>query len=380
MLKKNFLLTPGPTPVPEKILAKMAEPIIHHRTPQFSAILKEVFEGLRYVFKTKNDIFIFASSGTGAMEAAVSNVFSAKDKVLVVSGGKFGERWVEIAKAYGLEVMTLSVPYGEEVSAKEVEKALQQDKTIKGVLATLCETSTGVQTDIRTIAGYTKTHEAVLIVDAISALGSCELDTDGWGVDVVVAGSQKGLMIPPGLGFISVSEKAWKKVKTSNIPKYYFDFNKYKKAAEKTDTHYTPAISLIIGLREALAMIRAEGLDAVMARHKKLAEATRQAVKALGLELFAKSGHSESITSVKVPQGVDGGALVKKMRDEYGVVIAGGQGDMKGKVFRIAHMGYMNEFDCVVGIAALECALLSLGYKTAAGKGVAKAIELLSKA
>jgi aspartate aminotransferase-like enzyme len=380
MLKKNFLLTPGPTPVPEKILAKMAEPIIHHRTPQFSAILKEVFEGLRYVFKTKNDIFIFASSGTGAMEAAVSNVFSAKDKVLVVSGGKFGERWVEIAKAYGLEVMTLSVPYGEEVSAKEVEKALQQDKTIKGVLATLCETSTGVQTDIRTIAGYTKTHEAVLIVDAISALGSCELDTDGWGVDVVVAGSQKGLMIPPGLGFISVSEKAWKKVKTSNIPKYYFDFNKYKKAAEKTDTPYTPAISLIIGLREALAMIRAEGLDAVMARHKKLAEATRQAVKALGLELFAKSGHSESITSVKVPQGVDGGALVKKMRDEYGVVIAGGQGDMKGKVFRIAHMGYMNEFDCVVGIAALECALLSLGYKTAAGKGVAKAIELLSKA
>ncbi len=378
MLKKNFLLTPGPTPVPEKILGAMAQPVIHHRTPQFSAVLKEVFADLKYVFKTSNDVLMFASSGTGAMEASVCNLFSPKEKVLVLSGGKFGERWAEIAKAYGLETDIISVPYGEAVAAKEVESRLKKDSSIVGVLATLCETSTGVMTDIKALAQLTKNRKAILVVDAISSLGSCELETDAWGVDVVVAGSQKGLMIPPGLAFASVSQKAWDKAKTATLPRYYFDFGKTKKAQDKTDTAWTPAISLVMGLRESLKMIKEEGIENVIARHKKLAVATREAAKALGLELFAKSNPSDSITSVKVPQGVDGGALVKKMRDEYGVVIAGGQGDMKGKIFRIAHMGYMNEFDTVVGIAALEFALKAQGYVVASGKGVAKAVELLS--
>jgi aspartate aminotransferase-like enzyme len=367
---KNYLLTPGPTPVPPGVLLEMAKPIIHHRTPQFQQILKEAQEALKYIFQTKGTVLIFTSSGTGAMEGAVCNLLSPGDKAITVQGGKFGERWTELCRAYGIEPVVINVEWGKAVDPKEIEKILNKDKNIKAVFTTLCETSTGVVTDIKAIAQVTKKTNAVLVVDAISGLGAVECKTDEWGIDVVVAGSQKGLMIPPGLAFASVSEKAWKLVEQSKCPKYYFDFKEAKKAAEKTDTPFTPALTLIIGLNEALKIIKAETLEAIMVRHKKMAEAIREAANALGLELFSSTASSDAVTAVKVPQGIDGEKLVKTMRDSYGVGIAGGQSELKGKVFRIASMGYMNQFDIIVSISCLEIVLSKMGYKFELGAGV----------
>lgn len=366
---KNFLMTPGPTPVPPGVLLEMAKPIIHHRTPQFQKILQEVQEGLKYVFQTKNEVLMFASSGTGAMEGAVCNLFSPGDKAITVQGGKFGERWTEICQAYGIEAVVINVEWGKAVDPKEIEKVLTSSKA-KAVFTTLCETSTGVTTDIKAIAEVVKKTDAVLVVDAISGLGAVECKTDEWGIDVVVSGSQKGLMIPPGLAFASVSQKAWRLVEQSKCPKYYFDFKETKKAVAKTDTPYTPAISLVIGLNEALRMMRQETLEAIMARHKKMAKAVREASKALGLTLFSPSASSDAVTAVNVPAGIDGEKLVKVMRDEYGVGIAGGQAELKGKVFRVASMGYMNQFDIVVTISCLEVVLSKMGYKFELGAGV----------
>ena len=327
---KNYLMTPGPTPIPPEVLLSMAKPIIHHRTPQFQKIIQEVEENLKYVFQTKNEVLIFASSGTGAMEGAVCNLLSPGDKAITVQGGKFGERWTEICRAYGIEAVVIDVEWGKAVEPKEIEKKLAAGN-VKAVFVTLCETSTGVQTDIKALAEVVKKTKAVLVVDAISGLGAVECKTDEWGVDVVVSGSQKGLMIPPGLAFASVSQKAWKLVEQSKCPKYYFDFKESKKAMEKVDTPFTPAISLIIGLNDALKIIRQEGLEAIMTRHKKMAKALREAAKALGLELFNPTALSDAVTTVKMPQGVDGEKLVKTMRDEYGVGIAGGQAELKGR-------------------------------------------------
>jgi len=367
---KNYLLTPGPTPVPPQVLLEMAKPIIHHRTPQFQRILQEAQEGLKYVFQTKGDVLLFASSGTGAMEGAVCNLLSPGDKAISIQGGKFGERWTQICKAYGVEAIVADVEWGKAVDPKEIEKILAKHKDVKAVYATLCETSTGVVTDIRALAGIIKKTDAVLVVDAISGLGAVECKTDEWGVDVVVAGSQKGLMIPPGLAFATVSEKALKLVEQSKCPKYYFDFKAAKKAIAKTDTPFTPALTLVIGLNEALKMIKQETLDGIMARHKKMAKAIRQAAGALGLELFSATASSDAVTAIKVPQGVDGEKLVKTMRDEYGVGIAGGQSELKGKIFRIASMGYMNQFDIIVSISCLETVLSKMGYKFELGAGV----------
>lgn len=367
---KNYLLTPGPTPIPPQVLLEMAEPIIHHRTPQFQNILKEVQEGLKYVFQTKGDVLLFTSSGTGAMEGAVCNLLSPGDKAITVQGGKFGERWTELCRAYGVETIVLNVEWGKVVDPKEIERLLAKNKDAKAVYTTLCETSTGVTTDIKAIAEVTKKTEAVLVVDAISGLGAVECKTDEWGIDIVVAGSQKGLMIPPGLAFVSVSPKAWKLIEQSKSPRYYFDFKKTKKAIDKVDTPFTPAVTLVIGLNEALKMIRAETLEGIMARHKKMAKAVREAAKALGLELFSSTASSDAVTAIKVPQGVDGEKLVKVMRDEYGVGIAGGQSELKGKVFRIASMGYMNQFDIIVSISCLEIVLSKMGYKFELGAGV----------
>lgn len=379
---KNYLLTPGPTPVPPEALEAMARPIIHHRTPQFQAILKEVEEGLRYVFQTKENVLVFAASGTGAMEGAVSNLLCPGDRAIVVRGGKFGERWGELCAAYGIEFIPIDVEWGKAVEPEKIKKMLEEDaqrithnaRRTKVVYTTLCETSTGVSTDIEAIAKITRDSEAVLVVDAISALGAVPLKTDEWGVDIVVSGSQKGLMIPPGLAFVSLSGKAWKLVKESTLPKYYFNFLAYKKSIEKNDTPYTPAVNLIIGLNEALKRIREDGLDNVLNRHRRHAEAVRAAVKALGLELFAPDAYSDAVTSVKVPDGVDGTRLLKTMRDIYGVAIAGGQAQLKGKIFRIATMGYIRAEDLKVGIDTLETALSELGYKFAKGVGV-KALE-----
>ncbi|MDP2911137.1 MAG: alanine--glyoxylate aminotransferase family protein [Candidatus Omnitrophota bacterium] len=375
---KNFLLTPGPTPIPPRVLETMARPIIHHRTPEFQKVIQEVEEDLKYVYQTKNEVLIFAASGTGAMEGSIANLLSPGDKALVVRGGKFGERFGDICKAYGIEFTAIDVEWGKAVDPKKIDEILKKDKKIKAVYATLCETSTGVSTDIEAVSKVVKNYEAVLVVDAISGLAAIPIKTDEWGVDVVVSGSQKGLMIPPGLAFVSVSPKAWALIEKSTLPKYYFDFKAYRKAIAKTDTPFTPAVNLMIGLREALKIIREEGLEVIFERHKKMALAVRGAVKAMGLELFAPDAYSDAVTAVKVPQGIDGEKLVKTMRDKYGVGIAGGQDEMKGKMFRIATMGYITASDLVVCFAVLETVLNDMGYKFQLGSGV-KALEEILK-
>jgi aspartate aminotransferase-like enzyme len=375
-MRKSYLLTPGPTPIPPQVAEAQAKPIIHHRTPQFQAVLKEVSEGLKYVFQTANDVFILASSGTGAMEAAVVNLLSPGDTAITVQGGKFGERWTEICSRYGINTEIIDVEWGKAVEPKEIEKRLKANPKIKAVFTTLCETSTGVVNDIEAIGKVIKDTDAVLVVDAISGLGAIDLKTDAWFCDVVVSGSQKGLMLPPGLGFISLSLKAWKLRESSKCPKYYFDLKTAKKALAQTDTPFTPAITLIIALAESLKIIKQDGLENVFLRHKKMADATRAAIKALGLELFAPQACSDVVTAVKVPQGIDGEKLVKTMRDTFGVTIAGGQSELKGKVFRIAHMGYIEEFDIIVGLACLEKVLAQMGYKFKIGQGLAAAEEV----
>jgi aspartate aminotransferase-like enzyme len=378
-MRKNYLLTPGPTPLPPQVCEAMSRPIIHHRTPQFQAVLKEATEGLKYVFQTKGDVFILASSGTGAMEAGVVNLLSPGDTALTIQGGKFGERWTEICQGYGINTEIIDVEWGRAVEPKEIEKKLKANPKIKAVFTTLCETSTGVINDIAAIGKVVKDTTAALVIDAISGLGAIDLQTDNWFCDVVVSGSQKGLMLPPGLGFISVSQKAWKMVESSKCPKYYFDLKVAKKALDQTDTPFTPAITLIIALCESLKMIKQDGLENVFTRHRKMAQATRDAMQALGLELFAPTAASDVVTAVKVPQGIDGEKMVKTMRDTYGITIAGGQAELKGKVFRIAHMGFIEEFDIIVGIACLEKVLQQMGYKFSLGEGVKAAQQVFLK-
>ncbi len=380
-MRKQLLLTPGPTPIPPEILLAMAKPIIHHRTSEYRAVFEEVIKGLKYIFQTENDCFVFASSGTGAMEAAVVNLLSPKDKVLVVQGGKFGERWTEICKSYGVEVVVIDVTWGQAPKLEDIENVMEKEgNRIKAVFVTLCETSTGTAIDLKSIGAILKKHDAVLVVDAISALASIELRTDAWGADVVVSGSQKGLMLPPGLGLLSVSKKAWKLVEQAKCPRYYFDLREAKKALDKIDTPFTPAITLVIGLREALNAIQKEGLENIWARHSRMAKATRAAMLALGLELFAPNASSDAVTAVKVPQGLDGENLVKLLRQKYGVSFAGGQAELKGKVFRIAHMGYITPEDILLAISCIEIALNEMGYKIAFGKGVKAAEEIFAKA
>ncbi|MBU1998076.1 MAG: alanine--glyoxylate aminotransferase family protein [Candidatus Omnitrophica bacterium] len=378
-MRKNYLLTPGPTPIPPQVSEALARPIIHHRTPQFQEVIKEVSEGLKYIFQTKNDVFILASSGTGAMEAAVCNLLSPQDTALCIDGGKFGERWIEITKAYGINCQVIKVEWGKAVDPIEIEKVLKANPKIKAVFTTHCETSTGVVNDIQGIGAVVKESSAVLVVDAISGLGAIDLKSDDWFCDVVISGSQKGLMLPPGLGFISVSPKAFKMVEDCKNPRYYFDLKKAKKALDKTDTPFTPAIGLIIALAEAIKLMQQDGLENIFQRHKKMADATRAAVKALGLELFAPDAASDVVTAAKLPASIEGEKLVKTMRDTYGVTIAGGQDAMKGKLIRIAHMGYIAEFDIILGLSCLEKVLTQMGYKFPIGSGIKAAQEVFLK-
>lgn len=374
-MKKNYLMTPGPTPLPPQITEALSRPIIHHRTPQFQTILKQAEEGLRYLFNTENEVFILASSGTGAMEAAVANLLSPGDTAITVEGGKFGQRWTEICQAYGVNCEVIKVQWGMAVEPNEIKSRIRDQGTgIKAVFTTLCETSTGAVNDIQEIGEVVRNSPAVLVVDAISSMGAIPLLTDAWSCDVVVSGSQKGLMLPPGLGFISVSPKAWNSVAKSKCPKYYFDLKSAKKSLDKSDTPFTSAISLVVALNEALKMIKQEGLENVFLRHKRMAKAVRQAAKALRLELFAPTACSDAITSIRMPSGIDGQKLVKTMRDSYGVTIAGGQADLKGKIIRIAHLGYMEEFDIIIAIACLEKVLFQMQYKFQLGTGV-KAVQ-----
>ena len=379
-MKKNYLLTPGPTPLPPQVREALAKPIIHHRTPQFQAILKEAVEGLKYVFQTKSEVFVLSSSGTGAMEAALANLLTCGDTAIIIEGGKFGERWTELAQAYGIKTEVLKVAWGKALNIEELKNRLKASKA-KVVFATLCETSTGVDFDIKAIAQVVKNSAAVLAVDAISGLGVVDLKTDEWGVDVVVSGSQKGLMLPPGLGFISVSgEKAWKLINQSRSPRYYFDLRLAKAAWEQTDTPFTTSVSLVVALNAALKMVKEEGLENVFKRCSKLAQGIRSAAKALGLKLFADEGcSSRAITAVNVPAGIDGEKLVKTMRDAHGITIAGGQAELKGKAFRIASMGYLNEFDIILALSCLEKVLHQMGYKFELGSGLKAAQEVFLK-
>ncbi len=375
---KRYLLAPGPTPVPSNVLLSMASPIIHHRSPDFLPILDSAKKGLKWLYQTNNDVLILCSTGTGGMVGAVNNFFNQGDKVLVINGGKFGERWTKICRAYNLNVDEIIVEWGRAVHPEEVERYLQKNKDTKGVFVQASETSTGVYHDIQAIASIVKKFsDTLLIVDAISALVAHDLKTDEWGIDIMIGGSQKGLMLPPGIAFVSVSEKAWAKAETCNLPKFYFNFKKERENLAKNQTHFTSPVTLIIGLNESLKMLKAEGLENIFKRHEILANATREAVKALGLELYAKESPSNSVTAVVAPSGIDGQAIYKELREKYGITAAGGQDRARGKIFRIAHLGYADRFDIITAIAGIEMVLKGMGYPIKLGTGVAVAQELL---
>lgn len=374
-MRKVRLLTPGPTPVPPEVLAALGSPPIHHRTPEFSSILMDVEEGLKYVFQTNNDIIIFPSAGTGAMEAAVVNLLSPGDKVLVATCGVFGDRWEKILRSYGIEPDVLRVEWGNPIPPDGVGRRAREVGA-KVVFTTLTETSTGVTNDIKGFADSLKGTDSLLVVDAISGLGATELYQDEWGVDVVVAGSQKGLMLPPGLSFISMGERAWKMAENAKLPKFYWDLFEMKKRFDEGGA-YTPAISLVMALRESIRLIRAEGLENAIRRHARLAAATRASVQAMGLRLFAPNGNCNSVTSVFLPEGIDGPALTKMMDRRYGVTIAGGQGALRGKIFRIGHLGFVDEADLLGALAVLEMVLKKLGFEFELGTGVSAAQKVL---
>jgi len=375
-MQKKYLMTPGPTPVPAEVLLKTAEPIIHHRTPDFSAALRNAVDNLKYVFETKNDVLLFACSGTGVMESAIVNCFCAGDSVIVARNGKFGDRQKLICEAYGLKVIDLSYEWTETIKPSDIEKALKEHPDARGVIITQSETSTGVLNDAKAVGKIVADYpDTVLIVDSITGIGAVDCKTDKWGLDVVMTGSQKGLMLPPGLGALSISEKAWRAYERSTLPKFYFDWMKYKKSIDKDTTPFTPAVTLVLGLNVALQMIREEGLEEVIKRHALLAEATRKGCEALGLELFAPAdGRGSAVTPVWVPEGIDGKEIVKTLKATYGVTIAGGQDHLVGKIFRIGHLGYFGEFDIITTLAALEMTLAGLGYQFERGAGI-KAAE-----
>lgn len=368
-------MAPGPSQIPEDVLLEMAKPIIHHRTKEFEAVLEKVRKQLKEVFQTKNEVVLHSSVGSGSMESAVVNFFSEKDKVIVVRSGKFGERWSEQAKEFGLEVIDLDVEWGKAVQVSDVKKILDKEKNIKGVFTQICETSTGTQHDVKALGELVKKYpQTLLLVDGITAVGVSDIKTDAWGLDVVITGSQKAFMLPPGLSMISVSSKAIEFVQKADLPKYYFNIMEELKMLKKNQTHFTPAISLIQGLSKALDLMLEEGVQNVFERHAKLAAATQAGVKALGLKLFSESP-SNSITAVVSP--VDGEKVVEHMFKKYGFTIIGGQEHVKGKIFRLGHMGYCSFFDVLGMLGALEMTLKDLGVKSVElGKATKAALQV----
>jgi aspartate aminotransferase-like enzyme len=378
LIKKDYLLSPGPTPLPPSVLSAAAEPIIHHRTPEFSSIYKDVTEGLKYVFQTQNDVFIIASSGTGAMEAAVVNTLSPGDKIISVNCGKFAARWGQIARAYGAEVKEIILPWGDTLPKDRLAHELAANPDTKAVLTTLAATSTGTLYDIQGFGHEVSRSDALLIVDGISGLGATPCPMDKWKVDVLISGSQKSFMSPPGLSYISFNKKAWDRVELSMMPKFYFDAREYKKSLKKQTSPWTPAISLIIQQKKALEIIQSIGLDNLIRHHQTLGEAVRAGIRALGLELLSKNP-GNILTAVKVPKGIDGIKLVRLMQDKYGAYIAGAQDPHKGEFFRVAHLGYMGGFDVITALSALEITLSDMGFAFESGNGVKAAEEILKE-
>jgi aspartate aminotransferase-like enzyme len=368
-IKKTRLLTPGPTPIYPKALHAMLGADMHHRTQDFRNVFLAVLADLKLVMGTSHDVLVLVASGTGAMEASVTNCFSPGDRVIVCTAGKFGERWVEMTRAYGLDVVVLEAPYGKAVLPETLDKALSPD--VKGVFVQASETSTGAAHDVRRMGQAVSKTGAIFVVDAITGLGTMPLDIDAWGLDIVIGGSQKAFMVPPGLAFLSISPKAWAHMETAKLPRYYFNLKREKKFAANGESAWTASTALMLALNEALQYIKGIGMPKLIANAEQLARATREACVALGLELFAAANPSASVTAVKAPEGLDSGVIVKEFRDRFGSIIANGQGEMKGRIFRIAHLGYFDAADLFAVIAELELILYANGIPVRLGTGVA---------
>lgn len=377
---KLMLMIPGPTPVPEQVLLAMAKHPIGHRSGDFSKVIAEVTAGLKWLHQTQNDVLILASSGTGAMEAGIINFLSAGDRVLVGSNGKFGERWAEVCDAYGLNATRITAEWGKPLDPEQFRAELEADtdKQIKAVIVTHSETSAGVLNDVATINRYVKAHgQALIMVDAVTSLGATSVPIDEWGLDVVASGSQKGYMLPPGLGFVAVSAKAWEAYKTAKLPRYYLDLGKYRKEAAKNSHPFTPPVNMFYGLQVALKMMQKEGLENVFARHQRQTNAARAAMRALNLPLFAPDHAASPAITAVAPVGVDAEQIRSVIKKRFDIVLAGGQDHLKGKIFRVGHLGFVSDRDILTAIGALEATLQELNYDFVPGAGVSAAAQVL---
>jgi serine---pyruvate transaminase len=381
MERPEILMTPGPTPVPPEVLLAQGSPFPYHRGPGYTKLLTDVTEGLRKLMRTKNDVVLFAASGTGGLESVVANLFSPGDRVIVPVAGYFGERFAGIAKAFGLDVVQLDYEWGTVVPPEDVERALREQSDVKGVLVQHSETSTGVIHDVEAIGRITRDAGVLLAVDAISSLGAVPYEGDAWGIDVCVGGSQKALSATPGLAFVSVGDRAWKAAESATNPRFYFDWRRYRDAFEKDgDSPFTPALSLMLGMKVAIDLYFDEGPEAVLERHRLLSDAVKEGCRALGLDIAAE--HPErawAVTQVAAPEGIDGTELVAKIRRDHGLILAPGQGPLKGKVFRIGHLGQYDKLDILRGLAAIEMTLTSMGYPVKPGAAVAAAEAVFNK-
>jgi aspartate aminotransferase-like enzyme len=381
---KSRLFTPGPTPVPEIVQLEMAKPMIHHRHPEFGEIFQRANENLKYVFQTSQTVWTMTSSGTGVLEAAVVNLFSAGDEIIFVNAGKFGERWGNICKTYGLKTNEIKIPWGEAVQPEHLKNALKEFPNVKAVLLTHNETSTGTTINLKELAATIRNNSNALVcVDGISSIGAIEMRMDEWGIDCALSGSQKGFMVPPGLAFIALSERAWKFTETSTLPKFYFSLKKCVKSYKDLETPWTPAITIFIGLDKALQMMKAEGMENVWKRHTRMANATRIGCQAIGLQLYSKSP-SNSMTAAWIPENIRNDVALNKkfnstLKKTFGITVAGGQDELQGKIFRISHLGYYDEFDILSCIAALERSLAEVGFQFEMGSGVKAAQESFVK-
>jgi serine---pyruvate transaminase len=376
MPEKRYLMTPGPTPVPPEVLAALAEPMIHHRGRDFRERYRRCLERLREIYRTQHDVLLYTSSGTGGFESAVANLTSPGDPVLVVSAGNFGERWAAMTRAYRADVVHLRLAWGETPDPEDVRSALAEAGDIRAVYVVHSETSTGVVADVQALAAVSREAGAIVVVDAISSLGAVPLETDAWGIDVVVSGSQKALMCPPGLAFASVSPAALAAAAESSSPRYVLDWERTRTAQAKLDAPFTPAVSLVNALDVALGLLLDEGLEAAFERHARLGRACREGVKAMGLELFSPDDdRSAVVTAIRAPDGIDSADVVAALRDRFGITIAGGQGELKGKIFRIGHIGWFDIFDITTSLAAVELVLADAGADVERGAAVTRALE-----
>jgi serine---pyruvate transaminase len=380
MPAKRYLLTPGPTPVPPEVLAAMSAPVIHHRGPDFKALLARTLARLKQVVRTENDVILFTSSGTGAFESATVNLLSPGDRVLAVSAGEFGERWAALARAYGCDVQPLAYEWGETPRPEDLERRLDETGA-EVVFLVHSETSTGVVADVQALATVAKEAGALVVVDAVSSLGAVPLETDAWGIDVVVSGSQKALMTPPGLALVSVSRAGWERCERVTLPRFYFDWRRYRKGLDSLNTPYTPAVSLVAGLDVALGLVLDEGLEQAFARHAALGRACREGAKAMGLELFSPDEErSAVVTAILTPDDADARELVLALRERFGITVAGGHGDMAARLFRIGHIGHFDVFDVVTALAAVELVLSDMGATLERGVAVTRALDAYAAA